>query len=799
MLGGVQGLGGLAGALNGMSSLAGQVAGITDFAQQQINGALGAVGSQISSQLGQALNNFSIPGVGIPGLGSLGELSEMASQVSGIAGFAEQQLNQAIGGAIGGLTGQVGDALGGAVGGIAGQVGGALGGLNMPGMVNQALQQAGGALAGQIGDKFGGLMDQLQSGAAGQVLDGIDQIDALLAGGGLTAEERDFFSQIKSQIDTKGVFGGDNGVLLAGGEIFDEGQGLIAGRDGESSMLTMHDGWNSDYMGYRNTPLLFDPSGGAPIRQYPKFDRNFRQVVQLNADDEIVKSSLPVFVSKEVISGGFTLDEKSLNRYLGLSGTIRGIGILTLSYLDKTVAAGLSTVQQQADQAVTHELLKQISWTSSKLANPQREQLYSDVDEKFEACMLAYQVEQSGAEMTRDIKLGALGYLEEGDKNVNLLCPECEELIGATNQYAYCVCCAERAPLVNTSTTFEKDGEELERWPRWSLAERLIAGSRMILKEEGAGGRQTEEDKTKFVAQFISYYQNIYGDVVFQNRPAEMEGGGGIVPSPTVVSTYLPPAYDVVDYIAQMRNNHLCQENGCSGEVCTVGTEILSCPFSVYELSWGICPALRCLIDSSYCKNLEGYPEDGPFYPFTQEDTVNRAALQLWAEASLGMPLSARDIDILRQRNLLDSRRKERWINAFCDASAVAAFRRLHNRMKSVVRNHATLNQSVSERDKAIALRLLDRIDRQLSGAESDVNAGGRAEVMLAALNVQYERLAIAEQSTAQAALEAHHMMSQRLNDIHHFGWGTSHVFGLIGDHDYGSKHQGDRLGQGSQ
>jgi hypothetical protein len=82
-------------------------------------------------------------------------------------------------------------------------------------------------------------------------------------------------------------------------------------------------------------------------------------------------------------SGG----EFARDNYLNSALTVRGIAVMTMGFLDKTVGAGLTAVQQQADQNTVQQLLKQVAWSESKLANMDRARVYRDTDEKLEACL----------------------------------------------------------------------------------------------------------------------------------------------------------------------------------------------------------------------------------------------------------------------------------------------------------------------------------------------------------------------------------------------------------------------------
>lgn len=163
-----------------------------------------------------------------------------------------------------------------------------------------------------------------------------------------------------------------------------------------SHPIEMFKGWTMLYKGYGRSPILFNQIDGGRDRKYPELafrkddpvsSENSLKVLNLGVDDELSKATMAVYQPLHQMADEFSMDKRATDQHFALFNTIRGIAVLTLSYLDKTVAAGLATTQQQVDEHVTQSLLKQIAWTSSRLANPNKSQLYVDTDEKVEACM----------------------------------------------------------------------------------------------------------------------------------------------------------------------------------------------------------------------------------------------------------------------------------------------------------------------------------------------------------------------------------------------------------------------------
>ncbi len=109
--------------------------------------------------------------------------------------------------------------------------------------------------------------------------------------------------------------------------------------------------------------------------------------VNLGVDDEIMKTSMAIYQPVHYMNDDFTNSETMRDAYLNRFSSTFGVAKLTLDFLDKTVGSGLTAVQMHADQNTIQNLLKQISWSQARVANPDRDHLYIDTDEKVEACM----------------------------------------------------------------------------------------------------------------------------------------------------------------------------------------------------------------------------------------------------------------------------------------------------------------------------------------------------------------------------------------------------------------------------
>jgi len=223
---------------------------------------------------------------------------------------------------------------------------------------------------------------------------------------------------------------------------------LMPGHD-VNNLLLAHDGWDPDFNAYEKTPILFDSVGANRNRQYPKLSTgpDGIQNVSVSTDDEVMKSSLAIYRPVSEIQTSFAENQTERDNHLDMFKRLRGVAILTLSYLDKTVAAGLATVQQQVDMDTIHQLLKQISWTNSKIANPQRSQLYEDTEEKLNLCMAlnggtASALDNKGyfdpkkvTSVGQDTGLGhgAMPF-SENHARINLSCKKCDDQFKAKDR-----------------------------------------------------------------------------------------------------------------------------------------------------------------------------------------------------------------------------------------------------------------------------------------------------------------------------------------------------------------------------
>lgn len=75
-----------------------------------------------------------------------------------------------------------------------------------------------------------------------------------------------------------------------------------------------------------------------------------------------------------------------------------------------------------------------------------------------------------------------------------------------------------------------------------------------------------------------------------------------------------------------------------------------------------------------------------------------------------------------------------RWLESFCDASAIAAFKKYHYHLMALVEDHLTLNQRITEWERAKARSFMERVTRQIALAEMDADSSIKADQLLAGL-----------------------------------------------------------------
>ena len=126
----------------------------------------------------------------------------------------------------------------------------------------------------------------------------------------------------------------------------------------------------------------------------------------LGVDDEVMKTAMAVYQPLRRMRADTLNDTNERDAYLDSALTLKGVSVMAMGFLDKTLGAGLTAVDQQANAAISNQLLKQVNWTTTRLANDDRSQVMRDVDEKIEECLVsAFELgspENSAAQLFRE-------------------------------------------------------------------------------------------------------------------------------------------------------------------------------------------------------------------------------------------------------------------------------------------------------------------------------------------------------------------------------------------------------------
>ena len=441
----------------------------------------------------------------------------------------------------------------------------------------------------------------------------------------------------------------------------------------------------------------------------------------LSTDDEISRATMAVYQPVWKIQNSFVADEKHRDQHLDMFKAIRGVATLTLSYLDKTVAAGLATVQQQADNNTKAAILKQISWTNSRIANPQRAALYIDVDEKVEAC-LAKETEKVADFPSKSAGRWAEVLTQES-------CPECME--NEDNRYSFCVCCAQS--YGNRTITPLRESDE----GKISLVDKIFFGVNSPVMN----------DANNPINKFTELYKGLYGDVELNEKGFKFQY----------------PKYTVQQKIKAFRDGCFSTDaeydgpTSCSSaEAC----ESLACPITGrYVSHGGICGAMFDLISA--------------------DDLESEDSIKDFEEVSLAMILTARDIINIRAiqdpENKLPIKEElspelKDWLNTFCDSSSVAAFKKMHVRSKRIVLDHLALNQYATDYERNRLQQLVKRIDSYLALAEADIQAAWAGIQNLETASIKRELSDEQQVRAAAAGALAQQFMARQINGMASFG-----------------------------
>lgn len=464
------------------------------------------------------------------------------------------------------------------------------------------------------------------------------------------------------------------------------------------------------------------------------------EVLNMGVDDEIPKTAMPVFTAYRNLSAGYVADETYTDDFLDLFSTLRGATILTLSYLDKTVAAGLATVQNDTQQHVNGMLLQQISMATKEMTRPEWSVVFRDVDEKIHACM-RQQTE------TRSDYLGNRLPDTSSDSNAQ---ENVKKACGDHNpgSYEYCVCYAQTELRLNKTT------RDLSSDGYYSIVHRVFYGDHGPHSDNDIMSPSTAANRDNLVRFGIEAFIEMYGDVHFVT---DEEATNNAV----IKKTFHYPLFSVPQRIDVIRNG--CDvpyfEGNCDRDTI------------------GICPAIEGLL---------GLWPVGP----SSSAEIKEKASGYFIEASLGKQLSARDIqDWLEMSGqqtpikTVDGKiqingQLRRFIDTFCDTQSIAAFKKIHSEMKRRAEAHITINQKASDYEKGVVRGLMGRVDRQIVVAEEAIAAEYAPEERLITASANSGKSQMGKTAANAEGNKNSIAQASRLNSGTNFGGGGGFCFG---------------------
>ena len=449
-------------------------------------------------------------------------------------------------------------------------------------------------------------------------------------------------------------------------------------------------------------PVIPVTAHAAGTLETPKIEGVDRK--NISVDDEIRKLEMPTFRNVRALRVELADNVKQRDDFLDFFKTITGISMLTLSYLDKTVAAGLTNQAMITDNKVTQHLLKQISWATNEIARPDRKQLYRDFNEKIEYCLVSYEeggnnVSEYGKEVGNKIKNQEKQVCksqcgEPDFQDMKKIKWESGTTGGTSGSekgkkrgiYDYCVCCAEVMVKTNndlagiTGTTGDSQNNKAV-----SLFDKLFFGNK---KTDGDADLKKE----------VQGMRAMYGDIMY-NKDNSADG--------QLIMTELADA-SIAALVYAIRDGKVKDFTGVNANAKKIFPDkIAGNDFK------GVFPALVAIIKDWPPKDLSNPGEE--FF-------------KNWEQASLGKLLYGYDIEswLVFGKRPKGAGSSGNWdidadanktIKALCsywaEASATSYVRSIHIRNKGRIEDFMALSNVLTEYEKEKIRGLISRVEKQ--------------------------------------------------------------------------------------
>ena len=313
--------------------------------------------------------------------------------------------------------------------------------------------------------------------------------------------------------------------------------------------------------------------------------------------------------------------------------------------------------------------------------------------------------------------------------------------------YAYCVCCAETQTKLNKLHEDKNDR-------KFSVVDRVFYGTKT---PDGGKGNAKQEVEKK-----VKAVKEVHGEVILEDPDESFVGPPAPDSEPSLRYVFQFPKFSVERRIAALRNG--CAY--CESPPCKISEKGTACPLEELGLKYGICPAISEILKDWDKINAAKNPQ-------RDAETIRK-----WIEASMGHSLTGRAIkamvylDELHRKNVPEAGGKlKRFLDAWCDASAVRAFTRYHTEFQARMNDHLTLNRQVTERDKAQLIGLMSRVSEQLSLSQADEGANYTVESVLTGLSVAHDRSLASSMSAAVASdIQGQANAQSRSGEVSSFG-----------------------------